>query len=188
MKLIVGLGNPGEKYAKTRHNVGFMLLDVLAKAMNDDHWEFSKKFKSLIIHRHPIALLVKPQAFMNNSGNIVKRLINYYKINVGDLWIIHDDMDIKLDHYKIQQGHGPRLHNGVNSVEKALMSEAFWRVRVGVDNRIEDIAQRTKGEPSFTKAMEGKEYVLQNFEKAEREIIDRVINKLTIDLINLISK
>lgn len=176
MKLIVGLGNPGKKYRNTRHNAGFILLDMLALAFNEDKWGSSDKFESLIIDHRPTAILVKPQTYMNNSGQAVEKLVNFYKVYVPDLWVIHDDLDLRMGVYKIQQNHGPRLHYGVNSIEEQLGSEAFWRVRIGVDNRQE--GNRIPGE----------DYVLQNFSSEELATLTRLLKEAVTELVSRIEQ
>ncbi len=162
MKLVVGLGNPGEKYMRTRHNVGFMLLDRMA-----DSWE--KKFDAKIA-KIENSLLVKPETFMNRSGKAVAQLANFYKVSVDDICVVHDDLDIRLGEYKIQKGIGPKQHNGVESVETELGDKDFWRVRIGVDNRKE--GERESGE----------DYVLAEFSDEERRVVDDVISKAIVQL------
>jgi PTH1 family peptidyl-tRNA hydrolase len=116
MKLIVGLGNPGREYENTRHNVGAIFIDYLKK----------KEIPSGII-------LAKTDVFMNDSGTSVRKMVDYYKLGLDFLCVVHDDLDIPLGSYKIQKGKGPKLHNGILSVENELGSEDFWRVRIGVD-------------------------------------------------------
>src|SRR3990172_6433738 len=119
MKLIIGLGNPEEKYKKNRHNVGYMVIDELTKK------------------RLPKDVVVKKtNIFMNESGEFMNKLVEQYHLKPSDLWVIHDDLDIALGSYKIQKGKGPKLHNGVNSIERELGTDEFWRVRVGVENRM----------------------------------------------------
>lgn len=149
MKLIIGLGNSGEKYQNNRHNIGYITCDVLIK---------QPLLKGYIVR--------KTNSFMNESGEFVKKLVDQYRIKPSDLWVIHDDLDIPLGSYKIQKGKGPKLHNGVNSVERVLGTEDFWRVRVGVDNR--DPESR----------MSGEEYVLEDFSQEERQVLDRVIDEI----------
>ncbi len=189
MKLIVGLGNPGDKYGKTRHNVGFMVMEALAKSMGFEKWELSKKYNSLIANysdsqpttHNSQPILAKPQTFMNDSGVAVSALASYFKINNSDLFVIHDDLDIRLGEYKIQNGTGPKVHNGVNSIEEKLGSNDFWRVRVGIDNRI---AARSEG----LFVGRGEEYVLQKFSDDEFRVLDSVIKNILTDLIDLTSK
>lgn len=170
MKVVVGLGNPGEEYVNNRHNVGFMVIDELANGIwrmaygEKPSWE--SKFESLIL-KSADYLLVKPQMFMNRSGEAVAKLVNFYKVEWGDLWIVHDDLDIRLGEYKIQRGVGPKVHNGLTSVEEQLGRCDFWRVRVGVDNR-----------PVGEARTPGDEYVLSDFTAGERKIVEGVIGKL----------
>lgn len=166
MKLVVGLGNPGKKYALTRHNVGFMFLDLLSQKYNAS-WQQSKKLSSEIAKPSAVDMLfAKPQTFMNSSGEAVRALASYYQINPEDITIIHDDLDLALSHYKITH-KSPRLHNGIISIEDKLNSNDFLRIRIGIDNRTEDIP--------------GEKYVLDNFTPNELVIIEKVINKIIND-------
>ena len=181
MKLVVGLGNPGEKYARTRHNLGFMVVDKLGQMVNGQ-WSTVKKFNSLVIGYQPLAIFAKPTTFMNSSGNSVKSLANYYKIQSPNVWVIYDDLDIKLGQYKIQKGVGPKLHYGVQSIESKLRTKDFWHVRVGVDNRKNEILN-SKLQITNYRRISGEEYVLQEFTEEERKILDKVIEKLARELI-----
>ncbi|KKQ48702.1 MAG: Peptidyl-tRNA hydrolase [Candidatus Woesebacteria bacterium GW2011_GWB1_38_5] len=177
MKLIVGLGNPGDKYKDNRHNVGFVAIDRLAEGMNANSWKKNEKFNAFITSRDPLALLVKPLSYMNESGKVVKKIFNFFKIkNVGNIIVIHDDLDLGLGKFKIQEGHGPELHNGIISIEREFKSEWFTRVRVGIDNR--DSENR----------MSGERYVLENFKGDEMVILNETIEKITKDLIDMLSK
>lgn len=158
MKLIIGLGNPREEYVGSRHNAGFLVADTLQKG------------------KLPVGVVVKKSAnFMNDSGTCVNELIHRYKVGLSDLYIIHDDLDIPLGSYKIQFAVGPKVHNGINSIEAELGTKDFWRVRVGVDNR--DADDRIQGE----------DYVLQNFEKEERKTLDGVIETICKEISKLAS-
>ncbi len=149
MKLIIGLGNPGKKYLKNRHNVGHMLVDQINSI---------KSIKS-----------IKSDSFMNNSGDFVKKMTRTYNLEPSDLFVAHDDLDIPLGQYKIQFGVGPKVHNGVNSVEQVLGSSDFWRIRIGVDAR--DPLNRIPGD----------QYVLEDFSKAELEKLEEVFNAIVKD-------
>src|SRR5690348_16310475 len=110
MKIIVGLGNPGEKYARNRHNIGFVVVDRLASEyFVSDQFQFVNKFNAEVLQTETI-LLVKPQTFMNDSGKAVAALARFYKIDQKDLYVVHDDLDIALGNYKIQFGKGPQIH------------------------------------------------------------------------------
>lgn len=170
MIVIVGLGNVGEKYRNTRHNVGFMLVDYLAKQAGVE-FEGQNKFFSEIAKAEEV-VFVRPQTMMNSSGKAVSAVVSFYSIEHESLYVVHDDLDLPLGEYKIQFDKGPKIHNGVNSIEETLGSSLFWRVRIGVDNR--DPQNRTPGEV----------YVLQNFTTDELSVINNVIDKASNELRN----
>ena len=188
MKYIVGLGNPGEKYQHNRHNVGFMVVERLAnelqKIQSSDHslsqgselrtdlsFTFSKRFNAEMIQTKEF-ILVKPQTYINHSGIAVAKICHFYKVKYEDLYIVHDDLDIKLGSYKIQHGKGPKVHNGLTSVEEQLGTDKFWNVRIGVENR--DVRGNT--------GIPGVVYSLQNFTSEERIIVEGVIVNICRDL------
>jgi PTH1 family peptidyl-tRNA hydrolase len=135
MKIVVGLGNKGKKYEKTRHNVGFILLN-----MQSTSWRKEPKFDAEIYKKEDL-LLVKPQTFMNESGKSVSKVLNFYKLEPKDLFVIHDDLDLPFGKVKKQFDAGPAGHRGVLSIIEELGTQKFWRIRVGVgrpdDNRID---------------------------------------------------
>ncbi len=135
MNLIVGLGNPGKDYDLTRHNAGFIAAEKLLMKLNKKA-DFKKESKfGAEIAKVGDILIVKPYTYMNESGRAVRKIMDFYKLGVEDLVLIHDDLDIRLGEYKVQKGVGPKVHNGLGSVEKALGDKSFLRVRLGVDNR-----------------------------------------------------
>lgn len=131
MKLIVGLGNPGKKYEKTRHNCGFRAIDFYAKKNN---LEFKSKFDGLyaeqIINKEKIMLL-KPQLFMNLSGEVVIKYVNYFNINIEDIIIIYDDVDFSVGTFKIKRGGSSAGHNGIKNIIELLKTENISRIRIG---------------------------------------------------------
>lgn len=133
MKLIVGLGNPGNEYAKTRHNVGFILVDALADHLNITLWKdkFNAKIAEGRIGSEKI-LLVKPQTYMNNSGEAVGPLMRWYKLEPEDVIVAHDDMDIPAGTIRIRKKGSSGGHNGIKSLIAHLGSENFARVRLGI--------------------------------------------------------
>jgi peptidyl-tRNA hydrolase, PTH1 family len=178
MKLVVGLGNPGEKYEGTRHNVGFLVAD---KLVGEKSWSKSKSGQLVYAHvkmgAEPVEV-IKPSTFMNESGQAVKVPLSKHKeLKTEDVYVVHDDLDIKLGEYKIQLGKGPKVHYGIESVEKCLVTDQFWRVRVGVENRS---VRGNMGIP-------GMKYVLQKFTKDEQEILDEVVSKIVQELVGVIS-
>lgn len=156
MKLIVGLGNPGKEYQNTRHNAGYLFVEEFQKS------KFSKDF-----------VIRKTDTFMNDSGKFVKALVDKYKLDLSNLYVVHDDLDILLGSYKIQFGRGPKDHNGISSVDQELGSNQYWHIRIGVDKR--DPQNRVLGE----------EYVLQNFTDEEREILNKTIKEICKKLVTL---
>ena len=171
MKLIVGLGNPGNKYTNTRHNVGFVVLDSL----NSEEWTESKKGKlvySWVEVGGEKVELMKPQMFMNDSGIAVSYVRNKHReLSISDMYVIHDDLDIQLGEFKIQRGKGPKDHRGLKSIYEKLGAKDFWHVRVGIDNdrsRITDHGSRITGE----------DYVLMRFTDSEKSIFENTINKV----------
>jgi PTH1 family peptidyl-tRNA hydrolase len=164
MKLIIGLGNPGDGYVDTRHNAGFLVADKLLKDLRTKKPKNSSQIK-----------ISKTDKFMNDSGTCVNELIHRYKVEPSDLYVIHDDLDIPLGSYKIQFGVGPKDHNGINSVEAELGTKDFWRVRIGVDNRKPD--DRTDGE----------DYVLQDFTEEERKALGHVTKEVCKKLATLLT-
>ena len=130
MKLIVGLGNPGEKYKKQRHNVGFMILDQFAKEENLS-WEDNSKLKSKMVKLKD-TFLMKPQTFMNNSGDAVSLVSHFYKISPEDITVIHDDVDLPFGEIKNQFNIGPAGHHGVEDIILKLGTKEFNRIRGGI--------------------------------------------------------
>lgn len=167
MKLVIGLGNPGEKYKNNRHNVGYMVVEALQK--RSLALRAKKNLPRDVVAR-------KTGVFVNESGKGVKKLVNQYKLEMADLWIIHDDLDIALGQYKIQKGKGPKLHKGIDSIEKEIGKDDFWRVRVGVENRLKD------------NRIPGEQYVLQDFPDEELNLLNRTIEIIIKELILRIKK
>ena len=176
MKLIVGLGNPGEQYTRTRHNVGFVVVEKVVEKLEGVSWRLEKKFEAEVIQIGE-TLFVKPQTFMNRSGESVAKIVRLYKISDESVYVVHDDLDIILGEYKLQLGKGPRLHYGVESVEQELGSKKFWRARVGVEN------SDVKGNSGIP----GEQYSLQNFAPYEQETLTKVIEQVVAKLVGVIS-
>jgi PTH1 family peptidyl-tRNA hydrolase len=132
MQLWVGLGNPGALYALHRHNVGFMAADIIAEVHGFAPW--SKKFRSLVsegrIGRHRV-LLLKPQTFMNDSGDAVQQALRFYKLDMDALTVFHDELDLAPFKVKVKQGGGTAGHNGLRSIDASLGAD-FRRVRIGI--------------------------------------------------------
>lgn len=195
MKIIVGLGNPGEKYKKNRHNVGFMFVEYLLESYNLElgtsnpqlqNSSYKLQAASFKYNKYLLSetaklqvssfkfqeeiILAKPQTYMNKSGMAVKKLLEKYPANhqslaTSHLIIVHDDLDIPFGKFKIQM-QGPKSHNGVTDIQNKLASMDFLRVRIGVDNRPVD------------NRMQGEEYVLEDFTSEETAQLPELFAKI----------
>ncbi|WDN90553.1 peptidyl-tRNA hydrolase, PTH1 family [Desulfosarcina sp. BuS5] len=133
IRLVIGLGNPGEQYRKTRHNAGFMVIDAISNtfAIALDKKKFDAEFGRGSIEGVEV-ILVKPQSFMNRSGPPVQKLAAYFKISTQDILVIHDDIDLNLGRLKIKEKGGGGGHNGIKSLINALNGVNFSRLRIGI--------------------------------------------------------
>lgn len=133
--LIVGLGNPGEDYARTFHNAGFMSADQLAGMLKADGFKAKRTVRAHMTETRVAGgrvIIIKPQTFMNNSGEAVKYFMDYYKIDPANLIVIYDDIDLKLGSIRIREKGGPGTHNGMRSIDEHIKTQDFARVRVGI--------------------------------------------------------
>jgi PTH1 family peptidyl-tRNA hydrolase len=175
MKIIVGLGNPGKKFEKTRHNLGFMVLDKFARKNKFPKFKTKKEFLATVsekkIGKEKI-ILAKPQTFMNNSGLAVKRILEKLRTSniehlTSNLWVIHDDLDISFGKIKISFGRGSAGHKGVQSIIDELKTKNFFRFRIGIKPKQNYITLYSSIE----------NFVLGKFNKDERKILKEIIEK-----------
>lgn len=159
MKLIVGLGNPDKEYDKTRHNVGFMVIDNYLGSVN-----WSNKFNALycekVINGEKI-IFVKPLTYMNNSGNAVGEFVRYFNIDNKDILVIQDDLDLNVGDYKLKMHSSSGGHNGIKSIIASLGNQDFPRLKVGIGSVKKD---------------EVIDYVLGKFSKSELEVLNELFN------------
>ncbi|MDD5416339.1 MAG: aminoacyl-tRNA hydrolase [Candidatus Daviesbacteria bacterium] len=172
MKLIVGLGNPESRYAGTRHNLGFAVVDEFARKCIIDNVQFTidQKFKSEIIKLQEL-ILVKPQTYVNNSGMAVKLLTTYYKLPTTSLIVIHDELDLPLGKIKVRMGGAAAGHHGVESVIKALGTDQFIRVRLGIGNL------RTQSGEHKGQSLSAEKFVLEPFMPKEKTLVKHMIRQ-----------
>ena len=164
MKLIVGLGNPGKEYENTRHNVGFNIIDNYAKDL-----KWSKEKDSLIAITNKFGekiILLKPQTYMNLSGNAVKRIADYYKINPCDVLVIQDDLDLPILTYRLKYASSSGGHNGIKSIISTLGTNEFARLKVGIGHSDKN---------------DTKDFVLDKLSKKE---VDFLKSEIFTDIIN----
>lgn len=168
MKLVVGLGNPDNKYDNTRHNVGFMLLDYIFGSSN---FVVNKKMNAMEyitnINGEKV-VIIKPMTYMNLSGNAVSKYVNFYKLEVSDIIVIQDDLDMPLGNIKLLCNRGDGGHNGIKDIVLKLGSKNFLRVKIGI------------GKSDMIDTID---YVLGKFRNEDKEILDEVFLRLR-DIIN----
>jgi len=133
--MIIGLGNPGRQYAKTKHNIGFMMIDELAKRFNIDvsKMEFEAATGTTFIDGEKV-FLVKPQTFMNDSGRAVRPLMGFYQIQLDEILVVQDDMDMTMGHIRLRQKGSAGGHNGIKSIISALGTDEFDRLKIGIQH------------------------------------------------------
>jgi len=150
MILIVGLGNPGKKYAKTRHNIGFRVIDALRNELSN---------KDIV--------LLKPETFMNDSGKATKAMISYYKIPLENLYVIHDDIDLPFGTIRVSKDSSSAGHKGVQSIIDELGTQDFSRIRIGIRPPL--LRQGFGGQ--------AQDFVLEKFSKQEEKQLKEIIKK-----------
>ena len=169
MKLIVGIGNPGKEYEHTRHNIGFDALDLYAKKNNllQTKEKFNGLYYETIIDGEKVILL-KPQSYVNLSGIVVRKYVDYFKIEIDDILVIVDDLDQAIGQYKIKANSGSGGHNGLKNIEEHLNTKKYKRLKIGIANN---------------KSMDTKDYVLGRFSKEERDVINHNL-EISTDVID----
>ena len=174
MKLIVGLGNPGLAYSNTRHNVGFMIIDYYVNkyGVKVNKQKFHGLYQDLIINNEKVIFL-KPQSFMNLSGEVVKKFVDFFKISVDDILVINDDLDLSLGkqhfgNYKLKSSGSSGGHNGLKNIEFYLNTKNYKRLKVGISN---------------DKKIDTKDYVLGHFSESDLKVLTTVIEK-TSDILD----
>ena len=175
LRMVVGLGNPGKAYLRTRHNTGFMVVDALADAyaIPLDKTKFETVFGRGAIEGMDV-VLAKPMAYMNRSGFPVQRLTHYFRILREDLLVVHDDIDLAIGRLKIKEKGGDAGHKGIRSMMNAFGGGDFARLRVGIGRSASDTSVS--------------DYVLGTFRADEKEILDIIINRAKDAVVTTLSK
>ena len=174
MKLIVGLGNPGREYENTRHNIGFMFIDEYAKEKGIEINK--KKFNGLyvdFINNGEKTILLKPQTYMNLSGESVRAFVDFFKINIEDILIISDDLDMPIGKLKLRPTGSSGGHNGLKNIELHLNTQNYKRLKIGI---------------SHNKNIDTKDYVLGNLSKENQDTINdlkKIVNNIIDDFYKL---
>ncbi len=175
IKLIVGLGNPGQKYEKNRHNAGFLFLDRLLE-MCGQSWNNEPKFHGVVancVYQSKKVALLKPQTFMNRSGLSVAAFSRFYKIDIEQILVVHDEIDLEVGAVKLKNGGGHAGHNGLRDIIANLDGKGFYRLRLGV------------GRPEAGRQVA--DYVLSNPSVVDREALFSVFRNVEPEIANIIS-
>lgn len=185
-KLIIGLGNPDEKYQNTRHNVGFMMIDYIARKNNCEDFEFNKKQNSLVtkckVDKSQV-FLAKPQTYVNKTGEAASKLRNFYKIKTENIVLVHDDLDIEFNNFKLSFDKNSGGHRGVESVIKSLKTKSFWRLRIGTAMRALDKARQKSDKKRDAFVMD---FVLAKFSPKDQGVIKKMFPKIYQRLLQIL--
>lgn len=160
MKLIVGLGNPGKEYENTRHNIGFMMIDSYVQKKNLG--SFRKRDRGLYLKTklfNEDIIFLKPLSYMNLSGEVVKKYVQFYKVDTKDILIISDDLDLDIGNFKLKPSGSSGGHNGLKNIELHLKTNQYKRLKIGISNR---------------KDLDTKDYVLGTLSKEEQKTIEEL--------------
>jgi len=178
MKLFVGLGNPGKEYAKTRHNVGFIILDAFQETFKGNFSTFTHntRFNADIsegtIEQEKV-LLVKPQGFYNTSGHVAHAVASYYKLSPEDIFFIHDDLDLAIGTLRISKNSSAAGNNGIKDAIEAFGTQNIARLRIGIHNTTRE-------------KMDAADFVLQSFTKTEKKILEDLIPLVHQALVDIV--
>lgn len=181
MKLIVGLGNPGEQYIGTRHNLGFVVLDEYRRKRNWGEWGYQGKVRSEVIKSGEV-ILARPQTYMNNSGLAVRNLMDYYQLDPEDVVVVYDELDLHIGQIKIRLGGAAAGHHGVESIIDKLGTDQFIRVRCGIGH------WRTQGAEKKGAGENMDSYVLKSFDEKEAHEVKKIIKTAIKALDTLLDK
>ena len=178
---LIGLGNPGKKYAKSRHNIGFLLLEILSKKYNSNFLlkeKLRSSYSEFTINETTYRLFL-PNTFMNNSGDAVQAIVNWYKINLDQVFIIVDDKDLPLGKIRFRKKGSSGGHNGLKSIIEKLQTENFNRIRIGIGS-----PPLIKGRNNFNTIS----HVLGNISTEEKSVLDKVYIRVIESLEQLNTK
>lgn len=173
MKLIVGLGNPGREYEKTRHNIGFMAIDRIVDSLgiSFDRNKFNGSYCVTNVGGEKVMFL-KPLEYMNLSGNVIGRFVKFFDIDVSDILIIHDDLDMDLGRIKLKSHGSSGGHNGLKNIEANLGTQEYKRLKIGISN---------------DKRFDTKDYVLGRFSSSDMDVLNPILDKVPLILNDFLS-
>ena len=188
MKLIIGIGNPDPQYLQTRHNIGFMFLDYLAKKIDANDFAEDKKMNALVskskIEKTPI-ILAKPLCYVNKSGEVVAKLAKFYKVKSKDVIVVQDDLDIEFGAFKNSFEKNSGGHKGIDSIIKALKTNKFYRLRIGTSVRALEKAREQSDKKRDAFVMD---FVLAKFSPKDQDTIKKMFPLLYERLLMLLKQ
>lgn len=165
MKLIIGLGNPGKEYENTRHNIGFQFLDSYLKYKNiNDTW--SNKFNGLYLQtfiNNEKVIFLKPQSYMNLSGGVVRKYVDYFNIDSSDILVVSDDLDLLVGNFKIKANGSSGGHNGLKDIERNIGTSEYKRLKIGISNN---------------KSIDCRDYVLGKISSTDKKVYESLFSDL----------
>ncbi len=173
IEIIIGLGNTGNEYLNTRHNAGFEFVDYMANGTRFVKDDKLKAFVADVSINGQRVRLLKPTTMMNYSGETLVLAMNYFKIDPSKVLVVFDDLDLPLGEFKIQFARGPKVHNGLLSLENRSKVKDFWRVRIGVDSR-DEVTRNS---------VSGSDYVLAKFKIKERDLLQETFFKIVEEIL-----
>ena len=170
MKLIVGLGNPGKEYENTRHNIGFYMLDSYLGSNIDWKSKFDGLYHQTVINGEKV-LFLKPYKFINLSGEVVRKYVDFFKVDIADILIIHDDLDLQVGTYRLRQSGRSAGHNGLKNIECHLGTQNYKRLKIGISNN---------------KSIDTKDYVLGRINSEDINVfngVSKIVNNIIEDFL-----
>lgn len=188
MKLIVGIGNPEEQYQNTRHNIGFMFLDYLAKKIDANDFETEKKLNAMVskskIDKFPV-ILAKPLSYVNESGKVVAALAKQFRVKPADIIVVQDELDIEFGAFKNSFDKSSGGHKGINSIIKALKTQKFYRLRIGTAVRA---LQKARQQSDAKRDAFVKDFVLSPLSPKDRDVVKTMFPKIYERLILILKQ
>lgn len=185
MKLIIGLGNPGKQYEKTRHNIGFLAVDFLVERLNFK-FNLKEKFKAEICEtrlNNEKIIIVKPQTFMNNSGDAVQLLQSFYKVSPKNIIVVYDELDLPFEKIRVRKEGSSAGHKGIQSIIQKLGTDKFYRIRIGIKN---DKAEKMPARFDSGKARRADRFVLSRFSILEKIKLKNILKRAVEEIENIV--
>ena len=194
LRVIFGLGNPGDSYVNTRHNIGFTVVDNFAEKFSTSSNQKWQKFNESLIKRISVnnneILVAKPQTFMNNSGNSVNKILQFYKFNPSEILVVHDELDLNLGILKFKFGGGEAGHNGLKSISSCLGTKDYLRFRFGIgkpevsNTNFDNLAKDNS--PKYLQHLSVSDWVLSNFASHQKILVNELVDTSIDEILSVV--